>query len=334
MTTDTDKEMPVPGNAPAADVAGVKSTGAEGAGGKDAAAEHRNRMITETRSKEMQQSMDALGEDVGELTPLEQDIIRAESESKEEAEATIALEQEKNRHAKALREAQKMVNQATPSRMLLERPAWGITGAVGELHMHSSWLLCIGRSASTGRGPVTGLYGFAAKVKQVLNDYRRGCPFAAMRLLKVEEELKVVNELFTAKQAELRTLLREKVRTQMEPFTSAKPAQAHLNFVSPYAYHAFELILLHDDVIRIIFPYIQMRLLDVRPYQESLREMGRHLRRLLGSCDGHFFVGMDSWNSKDDTCHVAINAFGEPNPDTIAGKLLPYLVTVPQTFVR
>ena len=48
-----------------------------------------------------------------------------------------------------------MVNQATPSRMLLERPAWGITSAAGKLHMHSSWLLCIGRSASTGRGPVT-----------------------------------------------------------------------------------------------------------------------------------------------------------------------------------
>ena len=54
MTTDTDKEMPVPGNAPAADVAGEKSTGAEGAGGQDAAAEHRHRMFTETRSKEMQ----------------------------------------------------------------------------------------------------------------------------------------------------------------------------------------------------------------------------------------------------------------------------------------
>lgn len=81
MTTDTDKEMPVPGNAPAADVAGEKSTGAEDAGGQDAAAEHRNRLITETLSKEIQQSLDALGDDVGELTPLEQDIIRAESES-------------------------------------------------------------------------------------------------------------------------------------------------------------------------------------------------------------------------------------------------------------
>ena len=333
MTTDTDKEMPVPGNAPAA-VAGDTSTGAEGAGSKPAAAEHRNRLITETRSQEVQQSLAALGDDVGVLTPLEQDIIRAESESEEEAEATIALEQNKIRHAKALSEAQKMVNQATPSRMLLERPAWGITGAVGELHMHSSWLLCIGRSASTGWGPVTGLYGFAAKVKQVLNDYRRGCPFAAMRLLKVEEELKGVNDLFTTKQGELRTMLREKVRTRMEPFTSARPAEAHLHFVSPYAYHAFELILLHDDVIRIIFPYIQMRLLDAKPYQNVLSEMGRHLRRLLASCDGHFFVGRESWDSKDDTCQAAINAFGEPDPDTLVGKLLPYLVTVPQAFVR
>lgn len=38
MTTDTDKEMPVPGNAPAAEVAGEKLPGAESAGSKPAAA--------------------------------------------------------------------------------------------------------------------------------------------------------------------------------------------------------------------------------------------------------------------------------------------------------
>lgn len=135
--------------------AGGKDAAAEAAGNKIAATKHRNRLVTETRSQEVQQSLDALGDDVWLLTPLEQDIIHAESESEEEAEAAIALEQDKVRHAKALSEAQKMVNQATPSRMLLERPAWGITGAVGELHMHSSWLLCIGRSVSTGCGPVT-----------------------------------------------------------------------------------------------------------------------------------------------------------------------------------
>ena len=264
------------------------------------------------------------------LSPLDKDIIRAESETPEEAAAVIAGEESRLRKEKALEQAAKLINQETPSRMLLERPAWGITGATGELHMRSSWAICLGRSSPM----ITGMYGFAAKVKAVIAAYRKGCPFAAQRLLKLEAELKKVNEIFSVKEAELRKMLGSSVRTKMAPFTSERPSSVSVNFISPYAYHVFELLLIYDDIMRIIFPYAQMGMIDPKIYQESLKDLGRHIRRILSTCDGYYFVGDASCRAQDDIYQAAVNAFGEPDARIIEGKLLPYLVAIPQAFVR
>ncbi len=284
-----------------------------------------------TRSRELEAAERELADDPEvRLSPLDQDIIRAESETPEEAAAVIAGEESRMRKEKALEQAAKLINQETPSRMLLERPAWGITGATGELHMRSSWAICLGRSSPM----ITGMYGFAAKVKAVIAAYRKGCPFAAQRLLKLEAELKKVNEIFSVKEAELRKMLGSSVRTKMEPFTSERPSSVSVNFISPYAYHVFELLLIYDDIMRIIFPYAQMGMIDPKIYQDSLKELGRHIRRILSTCDGYYFVGDASCRAQDDIYQAAVNAFGEPDARIIEGKLLPYLVAIPQAFVR
>ena len=284
-----------------------------------------------TRSRELEAAERELADDPEvRLSPLDQDIIRAESETPEEAAAVIAGEESRLRKERALEQAAKLINQETPSRMLLERPAWGITGATGELHMRSSWAICLGRSSPM----ITGMYGFAAKVKAVIAAYRKGCPFAAQRLLKLEAELKKVNEIFSVKEAELRKMLGSSVRTKMAPFTSERPSSVSVNFISPYAYHVFELLLIYDDIMRIIFPYAQMGMIDPKIYQENLKELGRHIRRILSTCDGYYFVGDASCRAQDDIYQAAVNAFGEPDARIIEGKLLPYLVAIPQAFVR
>ena len=284
-----------------------------------------------TRSRELEAAERELADDPElQLSPLDKDIIRAESETPEEAAAVIAGEESRLRKEKALEQAAKLINQETPSRMLLERPAWGITGATGELHMRSSWAICLGRSSPM----ITGMYGFAAKVKAVIAAYRKGCPFAAQRLLKLEAELKKVNEIFSVKEAELRKMLGSSVRTKMEPFTSERPSSVSVHFISPYAYHVFELLLIYDDIMRIIFPYAQMGMIDPKIYQESLKDLGRHIRRILSTCDGYYFVGDASCRAQDDIYQAAVNAFGEPDARIIEGKLLPYLVAIPQAFVR
>ena len=284
-----------------------------------------------TRSRELEAAERELADDPElQLSPLDKDIIRAESETPEEAAAVIAGEESRLRKEKALEQAAKLINQETPSRMLLERPAWGITGATGELHMRSSWAICLGRSSPM----ITGMYGFAAKVKAVIAAYRKGCPFAAQRLLKLEAELKKVNEIFSVKEAELRKMLGSSVRTKMAPFASVRASSVRVTFISPDAYHVFELLLIYDDIMRIIFPYAQMGMIDPKIYQESLKDLGRHIRRILSTCDGYYFVGDASCRAQDDIYQAAVNAFGEPDARIIEGKLLPYLVAIPQAFVR
>lgn len=297
----------------------------------DVPAEVRTHWLDGTRSRELEAAEQELADDPEvKLSSLDQDMIRAESETPEEAAAVIAGEESRLRKDKALEQAAKLINQETPSRMLLERPAWGITGATGELHMRSSWAICLGRSSPM----ITGMYGFAAKVKAVIGAYRRGCPFAAQRLLKLEDELKKVNGIFRIKEVEVRKMLESAVRTKMEPFTSERPSSVSVHFISPYAYHAFELLLIYDDIMRIIFPYAQMGMIDPKIYQADLKELGRHIRRILGSCDGYYYVGEASCRAQDDIYQAAVNAFGEPDARIIEGKLLPYLVAIPQAFVR
>ena len=284
-----------------------------------------------TRSRELEAAERELADDPElQLSPLDKDIIRAESETPEEAAAVIAGEESRLRKERALEQAAKLINQETPSRMLLERPAWGITGATGELHIRSSSVIWLGRSSPV----LTGMSGFAAQVKAVIAAYRKGCPFAAQRLLKLEAELKKVNEIFSVKEAELRKMLGSSVRTKMAPFTSERPSAVSVNFISPYAYHVFELFLIYDDIMRIIFPYAQMGMIDPKIYQESLKDLGRHIRRILSTCDGYYFVGDASCRAQDDIYQAAVNAFGEPDARIIEGKLLPYLVAIPQAFVR
>ena len=288
----------------------------------DVPAEVRTRWLDGTRSRELEAAEQELADDPEiKLSSLDQDMIRAESETPEEAAAVIAGEESRLRKDKALEQAAKLINQETPSRMLLERPAWGVTGATGELHMRSSWAICLGRSSPM----ITGMYGFAAKVKAVIGAYRRGCPFAAQRLLKLEDELKKVNGIFRIKEVEVRKMLGSAVRTKMEPFTSERPSSVSVHFISPYAYHAFELLLIYDDIMGMIDPKI---------YQADLKELGRHIRRILGSCDGYYYVGEASCRAQDDIYQAAVNAFGEPDARIIEGKLLPYLVAIPQAFVR
>lgn len=290
-------------------------------------------ILRESRARELDEAERELA-DVNQndikLTPLQKDMIRDESADAQEAEEIIADKEAKLRERKLVAIASKRINQATPSRMLLERPAWGATDANAEVHMRQTWAVTLGRDVAP---KITGLFGFASNVKRVISSYRKGCPFAAMVLLQLEEELKHVNEIFKIKEHEVRKLLDTSIRIKMKPFVSEMPVSLELSFASPYSYHVTELLLIYDDILRLTYPYYQARIIETEYYFNLTRTLGRHLRRIMQCCNGYSFVGAESTLKKDSVYQAAVNVFGELNPGIIDKTLLPYLVRVPPAFM-
>lgn len=286
-------------------------------------------VIRGQRARELEEAERELG-DIG-LSSLEQDIIRSEASSPEEATAIIHDEIAKKKQSAVMKTAAAKVNPETPSRMLLERPSWGGSAAEGEVHMRQSWAVLLGRETPP---VVTGLYGFASRVKRVIGGYRLGCPFAALMLKNLETDLIQVNEIFSIKEGEVRKLMDSAVRLRMKPFTSEIPVPVEVSFASPYSYHVFELLLIYDDILRIVYPYHRVRKIDPNFFPDLVKSLGRHLRRIMGSTNGYFFVGMESTLTQDATYQAAVNQFGDLPDGILDGKDLPHLVKVPPLFVR
>ena len=291
----------------------------------------KHKILDARKSRELQASEDASNV---ELTALEETMIRDEAASDTEAKEIMDEELTRKRREISLAQAEKLINQETPSRILMERPSWGAAGAACEIHTRQTYAMLLGRRGDTENSSITGLYAGAKRIRLVVNAYRRGCPFAAQFLVRLEEDLKKVNELFELKESEVRKLVQRISRVQMKRFTSRSPARIDVVFVNPYAWHILDLVLRFDDMVRIMLPYRQTHMIDNKIYFNLVQEFGRHLRRLFASCNRYFFVGADAVEKKDEVYLAAVNQFGDLDPEIHEGKLLPYLIAIPQSFVR
>lgn len=293
----------------------------------------KKRVVHTRKSRELQESEDNSNVT---LTALEETMIRDEASSDEEASEIMEEELTLKRREMSLAQAEKLINQETPSRILMERPSWGAAGAACEIHTRQTYAMLLGRRGGTANAssPITGLYAGAKRIRQVVNAYRRGCPFAAQFLVRLEQDLNQVNELFELKESEVRKLVQGISRVQMKRFCSRAPARIDVVFVNPYAWHVLDLVLRFDDMVRILLPYRQVHMIDNTVYFNLVQELGRHLRRLFAHCNRYFFVGQEAVEKQDELYLAAVNQFGELDPEIHDGKLLPYLIAIPQSFVR
>ncbi len=285
----------------------------------------------EAKSLEMRDAEIEVLEDVSiDISEADKEMIRMDADSPEEAEEIIAAEVDEVRKKETVKRAKQRVNEETPSSVHSQRPSGGVIRATGEIHSKHAYMLLIGRRANPA---ITGLYGAAKRMNNLIRDYRRGCLYAAKFLIDTEAEINHIKKLFELKQEENKNYLESKVIMQVEPYRATHPSKPEWVYFSPYAWHFNELLLRYDRQVCQFYPYYAMRMIDRKEFQDRVTSLSRELRRLFSMNNKYYWVGPESFRKQDEIYMQAVSDFGVLNQDIIDRKVVPHFVEIPKQFL-
>ena len=199
-------------------------------------------------------------------------------------------------------------------------------------------LLVRGRNVK-GKPNITGLVGFADRLRLIWNAAQADDPYADWWLIKVQDGLNRARDTFKEQRAPIRALLDSVTAFEVTPSSASEPFRIQLRFSSPYAYIAAQTLSEFDDFVREALTARHIGLMKPKDVKDAVFTCGSRLRGLFNIPMRYRRTGVsrhdkNSWNGNGE---MAKRFMGEIPPDILAGtrraELAPEIRIGEETFV-
>ncbi len=164
------------------------------------------------------------------------------------------------------------------------------------LHTRHAQRLYLGRQAGvddSGKAvpAIPGVLRFASQVRQVAVGARAGDPYADWMLVRIETEYDVVMQAYGDHQRQVDDLLKSRPGINIEVALSVRPLEVPMQFGSPYAFLAADIVATFDGVARGILTAVHTSRVARAVGSRQLEEAKRHARRFLLTPARYVFSG-------------------------------------------
>lgn len=281
--------------------------------------------VKDNTSRELTEAKESISTDDIKLTPQQEQEIAEIAADQEEADELIEdLKIEKAKEL-ALQAAKNKVDKEVPTKHVIERPSYGPITAQAEFHMRNSFKFLLGRKVKD-KPRIIGLFSAGAKTKVIYQAYLAGCPFAALYLCRIEDEIEVNKSIVKITAKEIDAYCDSHMTLKMDPFTANRPTAVSFNLFAKHGYHFVEILLGYDQAMRTLMPYQQAEFMPYKEYIQYDIKMSRGIRRLFKLTNDYSFVGKEHVEAKDAVYMAAVNHMGEVPDDILSGERKPKFV--------
>ena len=206
------------------------------------------------------------------------------------------------------------------------------------LQTRQAWQLVRGRNGTPDKPPITGLVGFADRLRVIWQAARNDDPYADWWLIKVHEGIEAAGTLIRHRQQALDTLLQQMGSMEVTIAVSQHPFRMPLQFANPYAYQGARLLSAYDTLVCQAMSAHHVGLLDSRSCREELSVCARKVRSVFSLPQTYRFLGIDRLLVRHGTRESgrARQLMGEVPEDVLSGErqapLVPRKVRFPGGF--
>ena len=262
------------------------------------------------------------------LTPAEERELRDIAEGEDDLQALRKEKLDEKREQAAMRQARRRVNDAVPSRTLVQRPTYGATRGKVYLHVRDTYAFLLGREANpeTHKGYIAGMFAASKTMRTLVQGHIAGCPYATWYLVQIEEGMARFRALVQEKEAQARALVEAATPVRLEPFTSRRPAEVPLDFTASYGFHFADILVRFDNVLRILQSYLRQGFITQDEYRAIRQPLAKELRNLFRLPQQWRFVGKDAVMQQTNQLLAAEHDMGRLPQEILDGERLPQLV--------
>ncbi len=158
---------------------------------------------------------------------------------------------------------------------------------------HHAQRLILGRAATLEKPAITGLVGFADRLRIIWNAARADDPYADWWLIKIDEALERARTRIKTERAALDDCIEQRSALQISVVTTSKPYRVALNFANPYAYWGAHLIAEFDTTARTILTAKHVGLINSTLAERALRGCAGAIRSLFAVPQGYRVLRID-----------------------------------------
>ena len=154
-------------------------------------------------------------------------------------------------------------------------------------------MLVRGRTGTPEKPAITGLVGFATRLRVIWQAVRIDDPYAHWWLIKVHETLDSAHQLINKRQTELNALLDQMTALDVVVAQSARPYRVPLRFANPYAYRGARLIAAYDTLVCTVLTGKHIGLFDSDASDGILNPCAHNIRGAFALPQDYRFLGID-----------------------------------------
>ena len=262
------------------------------------------------------------------LTPAEERELRDIAEGEDDLQALRKEKLDEKREQAAMRQARRRVNDAVPSRTLVQRPTYGATRGKVYLHVRDTYAFLLGREANpeTHKGYIAGMFAASKTMRTLVQGHIAGCPYATWFLVRIEDGMAKFREMVKEKETNAIALVEAATPVRLEPFTSRRPAEVPLDFTASYGFHFADILVRFDNVLRILQSYLRQGFITQDEYRAIRQPLAKELRNLFRLPQQWRFVGKDAVMQQTNQLLAAEHDMGRLPQEILDGERLPQLV--------
>ena len=262
------------------------------------------------------------------LTPAEERDLRDIAEGEDDLRELREEKLEEKRQQAAMRQARSRVNEAVPSRTLVQRPTYGATRGKVYLHVRDTYAFLLGREANpeTHKGYIAGMFAASKTMRTLVQGHIAGCPYATWFLVRIEDGMAKFREMVKEKEVNALALVEAATPVRLEPFTSRRPAEVPLDFTASYGFHFADILVRFDNVLRILQSYLRQGFITQEEYRAIRQPLAKELRNLFRLPQQWRFVGKDAVMQQTNQLLAAEHDMGRLPQEILDGERLPQLV--------
>lgn len=199
---------------------------------------------------------------------------------------------------------------------------------VGALHS-DIWLtlqtrhaqhLVRGRSIN-GKPPITGLMGFADRLRLIWQAAQDDDPYAEWWLLKIHDGLEVADARIAERRKVMQSTLSRALALRIAPAAAKEPFRVQLRFATPYAFQAARILYEFDRLVCEAFTAKHVGILGPRQCAEAIRSCARKVRSVFDAPKRYRRLGIDraAIRGKDAILQRAELLMGALPEDVLSG---------------
>ena len=158
---------------------------------------------------------------------------------------------------------------------------------------HHARRVILGRTGTQEKPAITGLLGFADRLRIIWNAARADDPYADWWLMKIDDALECAQRRIRTEQAALDDCIEKCATLQIKVATTEKPYRIELQFATPYAYSAAQLVAEFDAAARSVLTVKHVGLMNGALAECALGRCAAAIRSLFAVPQGFRVLRID-----------------------------------------